>query len=174
MSRTIKLNRAVHELELSRIRTDKKVHNKHGSNFELKSIYIKSSFKLNHFDSFSTLATFSNPTKSEHLILFCPKQHIEHVNWTEKCNYKNEGKGREHNTWSSESSSKYSGGQMSGLVDNPWPNFTKVGPKFVNMVFNSVARAFLFLSSVPFFCSKNSFNPNEPKALIISTALCTT
>lgn len=76
-----------------------------------------------------------------------------------------------NNTWSSESSSRYSGGQMSGLVDKPWPNFTKVGPNRVKILLSSAARFLLFWSSTPFRWSINSFRENEPKATNICRVL---
>lgn len=78
------------------------------------------------------------------------------------------------NAWSSESSSRYSAGHISGLVDNPWPNLTKVGPSRVNVSLSSRARILLFWSSTPLFWSNNSFNPNKPTAPRTWRALPTT
>ena len=78
------------------------------------------------------------------------------------------------NTWSSVSSSRYSAGHISGLVDNPWPNLTKVGPSRVNVSLSSIARILLFWSSTPLFWSNKSFNPNKPTALRTWRALPTT
>lgn len=79
-----------------------------------------------------------------------------------------------YRTWSSESSSRNSGGQRSGLVERPWPSLTKVGPNLVKVSLNSTARDLLFCTSWPCNWSIQSFNPNEPSPIRIWRVLRST